>query len=100
MKKILLLAKKTYPYIKPYMFENVINFICSQISMILTLCIPLAIKYLIDDIISENNWRKIPYFVIIMILIYVVNQIANIISRYVYAKFSETIYSDARNSLF
>lgn len=100
MKKILQLAKKTYPYIKPYMFENIVNFICSQISVILTLCIPLAIKYLIDDIITEKHWEKVPHFVIIMIVIYVVNEIVNIVSGYMYAKLSETIYSDARTSLY
>lgn len=100
MKKILQLAKKTYPYIKPYMFENIVNFICSQISVILTLCIPLAIKYLIDDIITEKHWEKVPHFVVVMIVIYVINEIVNIVSGYMYAKLSETIYSDARTSLY
>lgn len=100
MKNVLRLSKKTYAYVRPYMTLNILSIILNQTSSILVLMLPLALKYLIDDILSIGDWGKLPYFACIIAIIIVGSQITDLGANIIYAKFSETAFSDARNELF
>lgn len=82
-----LYAKKTFPYIKPYMFKNIISIILNLLSSILILFISLLLKYLIDDIITAGQWNLLPCFAMTIALVIVSRQILTYTATVIYASY-------------
>ena len=100
LSNILGLAIKTHKYVKPYMAHNILSMLLNQIASIFTLLSPLVLRFLIDDILALGQWNKLPIFIGLMCFLTISIQLMSLISNFIYAKFSETVYSDARNGLF
>lgn len=91
---------KSFPFIKPYMFQNILAILLNQIAMVSTLLIPLAIQYLVDDVLISQKYDQLVLVGIAMCAMYLVGNVLSFLSNYIYAQFAETIVIDARNALY
>lgn len=92
--------KKTYPFVKPYMLENICSMICLIASSACFLIIPYLIKVLIDDVLIKQDWARLNWFGLVLLVAVVTGNLFRFLTSYLFANFSEKIAIDARKHLF
>lgn len=100
LKKILLLLRKCYPNIRPFMRQNIAFILLTECVVALTLIVPLIIRFLIDDVLGANQWDRFTEFVIFMGLAIIISRMLSIATNILYNRFSANIEAKARDSLF
>lgn len=100
LKRMLLLLRKCYPNIKPFMRQNIAFILLTECVVVLTLLVPLIIRFLIDDVLEANQWDKFSAFVIFMGLAIIMSRMLSIATNILYNRFSANIEAKARDSLF
>lgn len=92
--------KKTYPFVKPYMWENILSMICLMASSACFLIIPYLIKVLIDDVLIKQDWARLNWFGLVLLIAIVTGNLFRFLTSYLFANFSEKIAIEARRHLF
>jgi len=100
LKRILLLLRKCYPNIRPFMRQNIAFILLTECVVALTLIVPLIIRFLIDDVLGANQWDRFTEFVIFMGLAIIISRMLSIATNILYNRFSANIEAKARDSLF
>lgn len=100
IKKILSLLRECYPNLKPFIGQNIAFIVSTELVVVLTLLVPLIIKFLLDDILVQNRWDIFPVFVVCMIIAIVMSKSLSIATNILYGRFSANIEARARNLLF
>ncbi len=92
--------RKTFPFVKPYLFENILSLVTSLISSVLLFLTPYMIKILIDDILIKEQWEMLGKFGIIFFILVMSGNLFRYLAGYFYVNFAEKIVIDAREYLF
>ncbi|MCX6829101.1 MAG: ABC transporter ATP-binding protein [candidate division Zixibacteria bacterium] len=104
MKKI----RRLWNYLKPYWVIELITFFVMAIMACLALVLPVAVQYLIDNLIPSmiaahgqgGNLRKVVLFGAFLITIYLFNIFFSYLRDYLAAKVGANIIADIRSQLF
>lgn len=100
LKKILKRIIQCSHLIKPFIYQNILFILLTELIVGLTLFIPLILRYLMDNILTMKNWDLFPKFVIMMSVALVISQILSLATNIIYNRFSVNIEEKARNDLF
>ena len=92
--------RKTFPFVRPYLFENILSLIFSVISLLSYLVIPYMMKILLDDILIKGKWELMGNFTLIGIGVVVIANVSKLLAGYFYVSFAEKIVIDARTNLY
>ena len=100
IKRLLNLLKKCRSNINPFIKQNIAFIVLSELVVLLSITIPLIIRFLIDNILTDNKWHLFPTFIIVMGITIILSRILCITTNIIYNRFSACIEEKARNSLF
>ncbi|MCL1994902.1 MAG: ABC transporter ATP-binding protein/permease [Defluviitaleaceae bacterium] len=100
LREVLKLVKLCYPNIKPFMRQNILFILLTQGVVLLSLAIPLIIRYLIDEVLTEHRWDMMYVVIIAMGATIVFMRIFAICTNILYNRFAANIEAKARESLF
>lgn len=100
LKKTIELVKKIYPLIKPFIKNNLLFILLTEMVVLLGVLIPLIIRFLIDDILSVGAWDRLPEFILLMSAAIISSRVLAIITNILYNTFSANVEAKARESLF
>lgn len=92
--------RKTFPFVRPYLFENFLSIFFSLLALLSNLIIPYLIKILLDDILIQGHWEKMTWFSIAGIGTVVFSNLTRYMAGYFYVNFAESIVIDARTNLY
>lgn len=92
--------QKTFPFVKPHLFENFLAVFFSLITLLSNLIIPYLIKILLDDILIQGHWEKMKLFSLAGIGAVVLSNLSRYLTGYFYVNFAENIVIDARTNLY
>jgi ATP-binding cassette subfamily B protein len=70
------------------------------VSVLLGLTLPLASKYLVDDVIASGSYHRLAVFIAVILLIYVLNGMIGIRGRYVANATNERMLLELQERLF
>jgi ABC-type multidrug transport system fused ATPase/permease subunit len=99
---------RLWNYLKPYWVIELITFFVMAIMACLALVLPVAVQYLIDNLIPSmiaahsqgGNLRKVVLFGAFLIAIYLFNVLFSWLRDYLAAKVGANIIADIRSQLF
>lgn len=89
-----------FSYYKPYRKLFLLDFCCAVLLAILELCFPLAVSYVIDTLLPDENWAYIIVACSILLVVYVINTILSYIVTYWGHMLGINIETDMRKKLF
>ncbi|WP_339209474.1 ABC transporter ATP-binding protein [Paenibacillus sp. FSL K6-3182] len=89
-----------FSYYKPYKKLFLLDFCCAVVLAILELCFPLAVSYVIDTLLPDENWGLIVTACAILLLIYIINTILSYVVTYWGHMLGINIETDMRKKLF
>ncbi|MGO4347315.1 ABC transporter ATP-binding protein [Paenibacillus sp. MCAF9] len=89
-----------FAYYKPYKKLFLLDFCCAVVLAILELCFPLAVSYVIDTLLPDENWGLIVTACAILLLIYIINTILSYVVTYWGHMLGINIETDMRKKLF
>ncbi|MEW9096032.1 MAG: ABC transporter ATP-binding protein [Clostridiaceae bacterium] len=92
--------KKFFSYYKPYKKLFIVDFSCAILAALLELVFPVAISYVLDELLPKGNWTNILYGCIALLSIYCVSAFLHFIVTYWGHKLGISIESDMRKELF
>ncbi|NFL97262.1 ABC transporter ATP-binding protein [Clostridium botulinum] len=92
--------RKFFSYYKPYKKLFIVDFSCSILASLLELAFPLAISYVLDDLLPKGNWKSILYGCMVLLGIYFVSAFLHFIVTYWGHKLGISIEADMRKELF
>ncbi|KEI93518.1 ABC transporter ATP-binding protein [Clostridium botulinum] len=92
--------RKFFSYYKPYKKLFIVDFSCSTLASLLELAFPLAISYVLDDLLPKGNWKSILYGCMVLLGIYFVSAFLHFIVTYWGHKLGISIEADMRKELF
>ncbi|WP_141502188.1 ABC transporter ATP-binding protein [Paenibacillus luteus] len=89
-----------FAYYKPYKKLFLLDFCCAVLLAVLELCFPLAVSYVIDTLLPDENWGLILSACAILLVIYVINTILSYVVTYWGHMLGINIETDMRKKLF
>ncbi|MGO4179686.1 ABC transporter ATP-binding protein [Paenibacillus sp. TAF43_2] len=89
-----------FSYYKPYKKLFLLDFCCAVVLAILELCFPLAVSYVIDTLLPDENWGLIVTACAILLLIYIINTLLQYVVTYWGHMLGINIETDMRKKLF
>ncbi|APH23101.1 TPA: ABC transporter ATP-binding protein [Clostridium botulinum] len=92
--------RKFFSYYKPYKKLFIVDFSCSTLASLLELAFPLAISYVLDDLLPKGNWKSILYGCMVLLGIYFISAFLHFIVTYWGHKLGISIEADMRKELF
>lgn len=92
--------RKFFSYYKPYKKLFIVDFSCSTLASLLELAFPLAISYVLDDLLPKENWKSILYGCMVLLGIYFISAFLHFIVTYWGHKLGISIEADMRKELF
>ncbi|ACA54722.1 lipid A export ATP-binding/permease protein MsbA [Clostridium botulinum A3 str. Loch Maree] len=92
--------RKFFSYYKPYKKLFMVDFSCSTLASLLELAFPLAISYVLDDLLPKGNWKSILYGCMVLLGIYFISAFLHFIVTYWGHKLGISIEADMRKELF
>lgn len=92
--------RRFFSYYKPYKGLFILDFSCAVLLAILELCFPLAVSYVIDTLLPDENWGLIITACGILLVIYVINTLLNFVVTYWGHMLGINIETDMRRVLF
>ncbi|MFW6022933.1 MAG: ABC transporter ATP-binding protein [Halanaerobiaceae bacterium] len=87
-------------YIKPYIFYLTIGFICILIYGSVNIVVPWLFKFLIDDVLKEQNLGLLNYLVLGAVVAYFIKGIFNYLQIYLLTSLGERVVFDIRNDIY
>lgn len=87
-------------YYKPYKKLFMLDFFCAVILAILELSFPLAVSYVIDTLLPDENWGLIVGACSILLVVYIINTILSYVVTYWGHMLGINIETDMRKKLF
>ena len=94
------LLRRFYSYYRPYKKLFIVTFTCAIFAALLELIFPLAINYVVDELLPSGNWTQILYVCLGLLGIYVISSALHYIVTYWGHKLGISIESDMRKQLF
>lgn len=94
------MLRRFFSYYKPYRKLFMLDFCCAVVLAILELGFPLAVSYLIDTLLPEENWAYIIVACSILLVIYVINTLLSYVVTYWGHMLGINIETDMRKALF
>jgi ATP-binding cassette subfamily B protein len=89
-----------FAYYKPYKKLFLLDFCCAVLLAVLELCFPLAVSYVIDTLLPDENWGLILSACAILLVVYVINTILSYVVTYWGHMLGINIETDMRKKLF
>ena len=93
------MIRKFFSYYKPHKRLFIIDFSSAVIVAILELAFPIAVQWLIDDLLPDNNWNLIVSVAIILFAVYLLSTFLHYVVSYLGHKLGINIETDMRCSL-
>lgn len=94
------MIRKFFSYYKPHKRLFIIDFSSAVIVAILELAFPIAVQWLIDDLLPDNNWNLIVSVAIILFAVYLLSTFLHYVVSYLGHKLGINIETDMRQELF
>jgi ATP-binding cassette subfamily B protein len=94
------MLRQFFSYYKPYRKLFFLDFTCAVLLAVLELGFPLAVSYLIDTLLPDQNWGLILTACAILAVIYVINTLLHYIVTYWGHMLGINIETDMRRKLF
>lgn len=94
------MLKQFFSYYKPHKRLFMIDFTSAIIVAILELAFPLAVQWLIDDLLLEGSWNVILTVCILLFAVYLLSTFLQFIVSYLGHKLGINIETDMREELF
>ncbi len=94
------MLKKFFSYYKPHKRLFVIDFSSAIFVALLDLAFPVAVKWFIDDLLPEGNWREIILVSLLLLAVYLLSTFLQYVVSYLGHKLGINIETDMRQQLF
>lgn len=94
------MLKQFFSYYKPHRRLFIIDFTSAVIVAILELAFPLAVQWLIDDLLVDGNWNLIVTISILLFAVYLLSTFLQYVVSYLGHKLGINIETDMREELF
>ncbi|WP_438350282.1 ABC transporter ATP-binding protein [Paenibacillus sp. FA6] len=94
------LLRRFYAYYRPYKKLFIVTFTCAIFAALLELIFPLAINWVVDELLPSGNWTQILYVCLGLLGIYMISSVLHYIVTYWGHKLGISIESDMRKQLF
>ncbi|MUT66080.1 ABC transporter ATP-binding protein [Paenibacillus sp. NEAU-GSW1] len=94
------MLSRFFSYYRPYRKLFMLDFFSAVILAVLELCFPLAVSYVIDTLLPDENWGLIITACAILLVVYVINTLLQYIVTYWGHMLGINIETDMRKSLF
>ncbi|UOQ84979.1 ABC transporter ATP-binding protein [Gracilibacillus salinarum] len=94
------MLKQFFSYYKPHKRLFIIDFGCAVFVAILELAFPVAVQWLIDDLLPNGEWDMIVTVSILLLAVYVLSTFMQFIVSYLGHKLGINIETDMREELF
>ncbi|UOQ48515.1 ABC transporter ATP-binding protein/permease [Gracilibacillus caseinilyticus] len=94
------MLKQFFSYYKPHKRLFIIDFSCAVFVAILELAFPVAVQWLIDELLPNGEWDKIVTVSILLLAVYVLSTFMQFIVSYLGHKLGINIETDMREELF
>ncbi|MGO4937086.1 ABC transporter ATP-binding protein [Fundicoccus sp. Sow4_H7] len=92
--------REFYQYYKPYKRLFIIDFTCAVVSAILELFFPIAVNYVIDQVLPDGTLKTIAMFSVMLLALYLFNATLNYIVVALGHRLGINIETDMRRELF
>lgn len=92
--------REFYQYYKPYKRLFIIDFTCAVVSAILELFFPIAVNYVIDQVLPDGTLKTIAMFSVLLLALYLFNATLNYIVVALGHRLGINIETDMRRELF
>ncbi len=89
-----------WPYLKAYSGQTLLLSIFLFMEMVFNTAFPLALKFLIDDALIDQNYRILVIVLIVLAVSGLLISISGTIHDYIYAKLSAALMRDIRQKIF
>ncbi|GAE93350.1 lipid A export ATP-binding/permease protein MsbA [Gracilibacillus boraciitolerans JCM 21714] len=94
------MLKQFFSYYKPHRRLFIIDFTSAVIVAILELAFPIAVQWLIDDLLGDENWNLIVTVIILLFAVYLLSTFLQYVVSYLGHKLGINIETDMREELF
>ncbi|GAA0286762.1 ATP-binding cassette subfamily B protein [Gracilibacillus halotolerans] len=94
------MIRQFFSYYKPHKRLFVIDFSSAVIVAMLELAFPIAVQWLIDDLLPDGNWNLIVTVAIILFAVYLLSTFLHYVVSYLGHKLGINIETDMRQELF
>ncbi len=94
------MLRQFFSYYRPYRKLFILDFTCAVLLAVLELGFPLAVSYLIDTLLPDQNWGLILTACTILAVIYVINTLLHYVVTYWGHMLGINIETDMRRKLF
>ncbi|MDQ6423203.1 ABC transporter ATP-binding protein [Paenibacillus sp. LHD-117] len=94
------MLRRFFSYYKPYKRLFFLDFICAVLLAVLELGFPLAVGYVVNTLLPDENWGLIVTASAVLLLIYVINTLLSYIVTYWGHMLGINIETDMRRALF
>ncbi|MDO5716223.1 MAG: ABC transporter ATP-binding protein [Tissierellia bacterium] len=92
--------KKVRPFVHKSRWKIVTTISMNLLIVGLSLLYPIMNKTLIDEIILQSQWQRLPMFIIQLSCLYISTIALSLISNRLFATYTEKIWSDLREELY
>lgn len=94
------MLRRFFAYYRPYKTLFIIDFTCAIFAALLELAFPLAVNWVVDDLLTGGEWEWILYGCLGLLGIYVISAALHYVVTYWGHKLGISIESDMRKKLF
>lgn len=94
------MLRRFFSYYKPYKRLFYLDFTCAVVLAVLELIFPLAVGYVVNTLLPDENWGLIVSACAVLLLIYIINTLLNYIVTYWGHMLGINIETDMRRRLF
>lgn len=94
------MLRRFFSYYKPYKRLFFLDFTCAVILAVLELAFPLAVGYVVNTLLPDENWGLIVTACSVLLLIYVINSLLSYVVTYWGHMLGINIETDMRRKLF
>ncbi|OMF21655.1 multidrug ABC transporter ATP-binding protein [Paenibacillus sp. FSL H8-0548] len=94
------MLRRFYAYYRPYKRLFIVTFTSAILAALFELIFPLAINWVVDDLLPSGNWSRILYACLGLLGIYAISSVFHYIVTYWGHKLGISIESDMRKQLF
>ncbi|WP_337104286.1 ABC transporter ATP-binding protein [Paenibacillus sp. YIM B09110] len=94
------MLRKFFAYYKPYKKLFFIDFFCAVLLAVLELIFPLAVSYVINTLLPDENWGLIVTACAVLLVVYAINTLLSYVVTYWGHMLGINIETDMRKQLF
>ncbi|MEF2244432.1 ABC transporter ATP-binding protein [Paenibacillus sp. IITD108] len=94
------MLRRFMAYYRPYRGLFILDFGCAILAALFDLIFPVAVNYVVDDLLPSQNWQVILYACLGLLAIYLVSSVLHYVVTYHGHKLGINIETDMRKKLF